>query len=1022
MSELSVGQGERRTQIRILDLFVKDLGYKYLGNWEKRENSNVETGLLTNFLKKKGYSNEIIKKTIFKLKQAASNQNQDLYDVNREVYGQLRYGINVKENVGEKEKTIGLIDWAAPLVNDFYVAEEVTVRGQHDKRPDVVLYVNGIAVAVLELKRSTISVSNGIRQNLDNQQEIFIRPFFATVQLVMAGNDSEGLRYATIKTPEKYYLKWKEPLNIQNKLDKDLLLLCNKERLLELIRYFLVFDGGIKKICRHNQFFAVKEAQKYLRRREGGIIWHTQGSGKSLIMIWLAKWIRENIDNSRVLIVTDREELDSQIERFFNGVNEKIYRTTSGKDLVEKLNQAAPWLLCSLIHKFGAKTEDPQEAYFKELELYLPNNFSAKGDIYVFVDECHRTQSDKLHRAMKKFIPNAVYVGFTGTPLLRKDKKTSAEVFGRYIHKYRYDEAVRDNVVLDLQYEAREVDQQITSPQRIDQWFEAKTAGLNDNAKAELKKRWGTMQRVISSQPRLKHIVNDVMLDMETKDRLKSGRGNALLVAGDVYQACQYYELFQQSGLKKCAIITSYSGDVSQIKGECTGEDDDSDNIFKYETYQRMISYYKSLYPDIETKGFDFVIKDKFVNEPASMKLLIVVDKLLTGFDAPPATYLYIDKSMQDHGLFQAICRVNRLDGEDKDYGYIVDYRDLFKSLSQAVKDYTSEAFGGFDKFDVEGILKERLKVAKENLLTALEATKAIVEPVKPPKDIQAYIQYFCGDTEKADDLKKNEQKRVALYKSTSKLLRAYANLAGEMDKAGFTKAQAIDIRTEVGYFEDVKNEIKLASGDYIDLKRYEPAMRHLIDSYINAKESVVVSAFDDLPLVDLIVQKGVDAFDSLPENIKKKENAAAEVIENNSRRLIIEKKPTNPKYFERMSVLLDELIRQRKRQAIEYAQYLERIVELVRNVNNVSTSGSYPSSIDSNAKRALYDNLDSDEELALRVDHYVEFNKSDCWRGNRIKEREVKIAIKKALEQAGICDEEKLNEVFELVKNQSEY
>lgn len=513
MSELSVGQGERRTQTRILDLFVKDLGYKYLGNWEKRENSNVETGLLTNFLKKKGYSNEIIKKTIFKLKQAASNQNQDLYDVNREVYGQLRYGINVKENVGEKEKTIGLIDWAAPLVNDFYVAEEVTVRGQHDKRPDVVLYVNGIAVAVLELKRSTISVSNGIRQNLDNQQEIFIRPFFATVQLVMAGNDSEGLRYATIKTPEKYYLKWKEPLNIQNKLDKDLLLLCNKERLLELIRYFLVFDGGIKKICRHNQFFAVKEAQKYLRRREGGIIWHTQGSGKSLIMIWLAKWIRENIDNSRVLIVTDREELDSQIERFFNGVNEKIYRTTSGKDLVEKLNQAAPWLLCSLIHKFGAKTEDPQEAYFKELELYLPNNFSAKGDIYVFVDECHRTQSDKLHRAMKKFIPNAVYVGFTGTPLLRKDKKTSAEVFGRYIHKYRYDEAVRDNVVLDLQYEAREVDQQITSPQRIDQWFEAKTAGLNDNAKAELKKRWGTMQRVISSQPRLKHIVNDVMLD-----------------------------------------------------------------------------------------------------------------------------------------------------------------------------------------------------------------------------------------------------------------------------------------------------------------------------------------------------------------------------------------------------------------------------------------------------------------------------------------------------------------------------
>ena len=278
---------------------------------------------------------------------------------------------------------------------------------------------------------------------------------------------------------------------------------------------------------------------------------------------------------------------------------------------------------------------------------------------------------------------------------------------------------------MDLQYEAREVDQTITSQDKIDQWFEVKTKGLTDYAKAELKRRWGTMQKVLSSQPRLNRIVADIMLDMELKDRLMSGRGNALLIAGDIYQACQYYELFQNSGLKKCAIITSYNGDINQIKGESTGEDDETENIYKYETYQKMLQYYEDLYPEIKTRGFEEVIRGKFVKEPGQMKLLIVVDKLLTGFDAPPATYLYIDKSMQDHGLFQAICRVNRLDGEDKDYGYIIDYKDLFNSLSEAVKDYTSEAFDGFDKDDVAGLLKDRLTKAKENLDSALERVKS---------------------------------------------------------------------------------------------------------------------------------------------------------------------------------------------------------------------------------------------------------------------------------------------------------
>ena len=271
------------------------------------------------------------------------------------------------------------------------------------------LYVNGIALGVLELKRSTVSVAEGIRQNLDNQKKEFIEPFFSTVQLVMAGNDTEGLRYGAIQTPEKYYLTWKEAGPGDNPLDRALRQLCGKARFLELIHDFIVFDAGIKKICRHNQYFGVRAAQEHVKRREGGIIWHTQGSGKSLTMVWLAKWIRENVKDARVLIITDRTELDEQIEKVFKGVNEDIYRTKSGADLIAKLNATTPWLICSLIHKFGGKEDGEEvgdiEAFVEELKKSLPKGFQPKGDLFVFVDECHRTQSGELHEAMKAILP-----------------------------------------------------------------------------------------------------------------------------------------------------------------------------------------------------------------------------------------------------------------------------------------------------------------------------------------------------------------------------------------------------------------------------------------------------------------------------------------------------------------------------------------------------------------------------------------------------------------------------------------
>ncbi len=329
----------------------------------------------------------------------------------------------------------------------------------------------------------------------------------------------------------------------------------------------------------------MKAAQNYICRREGGIIWHSQGSGKSLAMVWLAKWIWENITDSRVLIVTDRDELDGQIEDDFKGVNENIYRTKSGKDLIDKLNDTKPWLICSLIHKFGKKDKPDYDNYIAELKSSIPKDFRAKGDIYVFVDECHRTQSGKLHEAMKELLPNALLIGFTGTPLLKKDKQNSIKVFGSYIHTYKFNEAVSDKVVLDLCYEARNVDQNITSQTKIDQWFEAKTRGLTEYAKTELKKRWGTMQKVLSSKSRLDKIVADIILDFGTKDRLQNGRGNAMLVCGSIYEACKYYELFQNAGLTKCAIVTSYDGTLQSIKGESTGEDEPTEKLRQYEIY-----------------------------------------------------------------------------------------------------------------------------------------------------------------------------------------------------------------------------------------------------------------------------------------------------------------------------------------------------------------------------------------------------------------------------------------------------
>nr|MCH9668524.1 HsdR family type I site-specific deoxyribonuclease [Actinomycetes bacterium] len=872
-----------------------------------------------------------------------------------------------------------------------------------------------------------VAVSEGIRQTIGNQKPEFIRSFFSTVQFVFAGNDVEGLRYGVIDTPEKYWLEWKEPSDVGDPLDRALLQMCSKQRLLELIHNFIVFDAGVKKGPRHNQYFGVKAAQARIVKCEGGIIWHTQGSGKSLTMVWLAKWIRENQPDARVLLITDRTELDEQIAKVFNGVNEQIYRTRSGADLIGTLNASEEWLICSLVHKFRAADSDTEDSeatseFIKELQATVPKDFRAKGNIFVFVDEAHRTQSGKMHTAMKALLPEAMFIGLTGTPLLKADKATSIETFGSFIHTYKFDEAVADGVVLDLQYEARNIDQNLMSPEQVDKWFEVKTKGMTDLSKAELKKRWGTMQKVVSSEPRAKQIVNDILLDMETKPRLIDRRGNAMLVGSSIYQACKFYELFCNAGFQgKCAIVTSYTPNAGDIAKEDSGEGK-TEKIRQYDIYRKMLADYFDEPEDTavgKVEEFEQAVKRQFIEYPGQMRLLIVVDKLLTGFDAPSATYLYIDKKMRDHGLFQAICRVNRLDGDDKDYGYIVDYQDLFNSLEDAIADYTSGALDGYEKKDIEGLLSDRIEKARENLDEALERIRALVEPVAPPKNTLRYQQYFCAlEQGNADQLKANEPKRVELYRAVAAVTRAYANLANDMTTAGYSVAEAEAIKSEIAHYVDVRAEVKLGAGEDVDFKQYEAGMRFLLDTYIQAGSSEVVSNFEDTGLIDLIVKLGAGAIDKLPVGIKNDPEAAAATITNNMRKVIIDERAMNPRYYDKMSELLDAIIEQRRRQAIDYQEYLAKLLDAAKRLGTKESDTKYPDWADNGARRALIDFGWPDPTMPIRVDTAVLTSKPHDWVGNTMKEKVVKRAISRTLPD----DFDRLDELFELVKARDEY
>ena len=1031
-----IGEPERPVQNRVLALFKEKLKYEYLGNYEYRTyNRNIERKLLFDYLMStKKWSKDEAKRAITKLEKEAYCTPQNMQEKNEKVYSLLRYGVNVSPDVGTKKITVNLIDWEHPDKNQFYIAEEVTINSStpdsFTKRPDLVIYVNGIALAVIELKRSKVSVHDGIRQTIGNQQENFIRPFFSTVQLLFAGNDSQGLYYGVIDTPEKFWLRWKEPdASIPNELDRSVTQWFNKERLLEMIHDFLVFDAGVKKVCRPNQYFAVKAAQPRCKKKEGGVIWEAQGSGKSLIMVWLAEWIHENIDNSRVVIITDREELDEQISDGFKDTGETIARAKSGAGLIGMLNEEAPWLLCTLIHKFGkknvegkgdmagVKSEIPLEKYLEDIVAQLPQGFKAKGNIFVFIDECHRTQGGYLHEAMKTIMgKDVMMIGFTGTPLLHTQKKDTWQTFGPLIHAYRFNEAVEDGVILDLRYESRKVDQFLGNKDKIDAWFEKKTKGLNKVAAARLKGRWATMQNIFSSRQRIDAVVGDICLDMDTTPLLVNRRGNAILVADSIYQACRYWDAFQKTALKgHCAVITSFEAKADDINMASSGENESEDE-YKYRIYKEMTDGHKSV------SAFEAYAKKEFIDHPKNMRLLIVVDKLLTGFDAPSACVLYIDKHMENHNLFQAICRVNRVDGDDKEYGYIVDYQNLFECISGAIGDYTSDgaALSGYDKEDIEGYIKEKNKACRKDLEEAKEQVEALLALVHP-QTREGFFRYFVYDDNAPEEemdkqLDDNAEKRSKLYKYVRRYLNCYANLANSLEDMGYSEAERKEYAECAKKYDALKREIELRSNDHIDMRRYEPDMRQVLDLYVKAEDSEVIAKLDDTSFLDIVAAQNEEQLNDLPDELKDEYGrASAETVEANLREVIRKDSPFNPAYYGKLSIILQELIDKRKKEMLDYEEYMKELIELVKKARGKSAN-SYPESIKTPGMRALYDNLGQNEYLAIRAHEVIKENALVGFRDNRLKQRKLIKALAKLL------GDEMAQKIYDIIKLHDEY
>lgn len=873
-----------------------------------------------------------------------------LVRTSEKIYDALLLGKSYQEAVGEGKLlsfNLKYIDWEHPEYNLFHVTEEFTVESQdkqHNARPDIVLFINGIPFAVIECKAPHIPVEQAVEQMCRNQQAEYIPQLFKFAQIVLATNKN-AVKYATTNTPKKFWNIWREqdtaflntelerliPDRTATEQDRNLLSLLSPLRTMELIRYFILFDANVKKICRYQQYFAVKEIIKTIcqtdeqGRRKSGVIWHTQGSGKSLTMVMLAKYILMEMASChpRVVIVTDRRELDVQIASTFTHTRLNPARATSGHHLVELVDSKKADVITTIINKFNTA---------ERLDV---KNLSA--EIFVLVDESHRSNYGLMATKMRSVFPNACYIGFTGTPLMKSEKNTMAK-FGGLIHKYTIKDGVEDGAIVPLIYEGRFVEQRVDE-ENIDLWFKQTTKRLTEAQREDLRKKWSSIRRLTSTDARIKRIALDI--SGHFIDGYKNTGFKAMLATNYKRDAVRYLECFEQFGDLRCAVVISPPDIRESVDDADEGTDD------------KVIAYWNKMmrqYGDADR--YEEAMKNKFCD--GDIDILIVCSKLLTGFDAPICQVLYVDKELKEHGLLQAIARTNRL-YEGKDYGLIVDYRGLIEKLDAAMDLYSGAGLENFDAGDLRGVVVDVMS----SIGSLREAYSRLVELFTPVANME--------DTEAVEVFLADEKRRELFYALLCAFGRAL-NLVLNAEQAynALPKEERKKYQDTFIFFAKVRRSIKIRYCDAIDNREYEPLMQNLLDTHLSVAGLKQLTAPIDILNKDDF-EKELNELGSL--------RAKADAITSRLSKSISEKREENPAYYDSFSKRIKEALEQYKEKVITEAEYLAKMRTIMEDYHAGKSTVSYPESIKNNVHaQAFYGVLTAIFEEEAEVNIFPDF------------------------------------------------
>lgn len=866
--------------------------------------------------------------SVANIERAMEDLDEPLTDglvrTSEKIYDALLLGKSYPETVGEGRMlsfNLKYIDWETPQNNVLHVTEEFAVDSrdkQHNARPDIVLFINGIPFAVMECKAPQVSVDQAVEQMIRNQQADYIPQLFKFAQIVLATNKN-AVKYATAGTPKKFWNIWKEqneafmhrqlawliPDRMPTEQDKNIISLFSQERIFELIRYFILFDANVKKICRYQQYFAIKEIMKTIAEndekgnRQSGVIWHTQGSGKSLTMVMLAKYILMELAacHPRVVIVTDRKELDGQIAATFSHTRLNPARATSGRHLVELVNSAKADVITSIINKFN--TAERQET----------KNYSR--DVFVLVDESHRSNYGLMATKMRSVFPNACYIGFTGTPLMKREKNTMSK-FGKLIHKYTIKDGVEDGAIVPLIYEGRFVEQKVDE-ENIDLWFKQTTKRLTDAQKEDLRKKWSSIRRLTSTDARIKRIALDI------SEHFVEGYQNtgfkAILATNYKRDAIRYLDCFERFGDLTCAVVIS----PPDIRESVDDADEGTDDV--------VVSYWNKMMKQYgDADRYEEAMKNKFCD--GEIDILIVCSKLLTGFDAPICQVLYIDKELKEHGLLQAIARTNRLH-EGKDYGLIVDYRGLIEKLDTAMDMYSGAGLENFDSGDLKGVVVD-VMTAVGDLRNTYTQLVDLFAPVADKNDSEA-VEVFLAD----DKIRENFYNLLCAFGRALNLV-----LNAEQAYNALPKDERKKYQDTFIFFTKVRRSVKIRYCDAIDNSEYEPLMQNLLDTHLSvAGLKQITKPIDILNKDDF--EKELEELGSL--------RSKADAIASRMTKSISEKRGENPAYYDSFSKRIKDALELYKEKVISEAEYLAKMREIMEDYRAGKSTVSYPERIKNN-------------------------------------------------------------------------